>query len=141
MLFKSPKLSTEYGSLHPALRKVLAELDAQLAAWELPGLTITEALRTRDGQEALYWKRLRTPAMTEDKARRLARERFSWHLIGAAADFRNSMYSPAERRQIARWLRTRCPAPAWEVLEHDVGRGDHFHLGIRDFVWRKARTA
>lgn len=141
MLFKAPRLATEYPTLHPELRRVLAELEKQLAAWGLPSLTITEALRTPDDQERLYWKRELKPGVTEEHARALARARPSWHLHHCAADFRNSVYGPRDRRRIHYWLTQRCPSDEWEVLMHDIGRGDHFHVARKDESWRKARVA
>lgn len=138
MLFKTTAISTQFRDLHPDLRGLLHVLDAQLEVWKLPPFTVTEALRTKEGQEHIYWAQFSSKGFSEEEARRMARRKFSWHMCGCAADFRSSgqPYSDDERDQISEWLKDKCGGSAWELLEHDIGHGRHFHVAKRDFSWR-----
>lgn len=147
MKFKSPHLEVEYDGLHPEVKGVLEALDAWSADNGLPGVVITALFRTRSDMEAIYWRgiarrlALGTPGVpvgeVERSARKLARDKFSWHLCRCAADIRNFHYLPEQRRQVMAFLRERCPRPMFELVEHDVGKGDHIHVGRKDFGWRK----
>lgn len=139
MLFKTTRIGSEYPTLHKDLREKLSALETYLKAWSLPGLTITDAQRTVDEQEALYLPVYRKQGASEDDARKLARHRFSWHLLGCAADFRSSgpPWSKAATGRVNAWLKVNCPGALWEVLEHDLGTGLHFHLARRDFLARR----
>ncbi len=77
--------------------------------------------------------------LSETNARHKAETHFSWHLPMCAADFRSSgeRYSPPDVARILFWMKSRYQSPMWEVLSHDAGTGLHFHLGHRDFEWRR----
>lgn len=138
MLFKSTAMASEFRDLHPDLRSVLLVLDAQLDFWKLPPLTITDLLRTPVDQERLYTPQYLAKGFSDEDARRMARKKFSWHLVGAAADFRSSgpPYSDDERDRVSEWLNQKCGGSGWELLLHDIGHGKHFHVGRRDWTWK-----
>src|SRR5690606_32137181 len=72
----------------------------------------------------------------EAAAAEWARNKPSWHLWKTAVDLRNNHYTVDQRKRVMNWLRVKCQPPAgFELLEHDVGRGDHVHLATRDFIW------
>lgn len=137
MLFKTPSISAQFEAVHPELREALEELDADLRGDGLPELTVTDVGRTTAEQEEIYWRRYHLPNVSEAAARAKARRKFSWHLCGAAVDFRCWQYTPEQRRRIRAWIYRRCPSPLWEFLEHDTGSGVHFHLGRQDFEVRR----
>lgn len=76
--------------------------------------------------------------MTPEEREAWARAKFSWHCALCAVDIRNRVYSRAQRKVIMDFLRYGTNATEWEVLEHDVGRGDHIHLAFRDIDRKKA---
>ncbi len=139
MLFKSTAIASQFRDLHPDLKAVLYVLDAQLDFWKLPPLTVTDALRSADEQEALYTTHYLKKGFAQDEAERMARKKFSWHRVGTAVDFRSSghPYTDDERDQISQWLHEKCPSPEWELLFHDIGHGKHFHVARQDFLWRR----
>ena len=137
MHFKSPSVGAQYMALHPELRRALSELDLQVRDWGLEEICLTQAIRTPGEQEEIYWPRYIGPSVTEEEARAKARRKLSWHLFGTAADIRSKTYTAQERKKIAAWLKERCPRPEWEFIEHNIGHGDHFHLGRRDWLWAR----
>ncbi len=138
VLFKQAHLATELRESHPDLRKVLGELEEQLKAWGLPSFTVTDAHRTQRELEEIYTAKYMREGMATGPAKKMAGARRSWHVYRCAVDFRNHDYADADRDMILGWLRNRCPRPMWEVLEHViVGNKPHFHLGRRDFEWRR----
>ena len=126
--------------------------------WEAPFITCIR--RTPDDQERIYFpyaeKLVRSlemglalsdkervlaaelAKMTPEQRKAWARARFSWHVALCAVDIRNRCYSRAQRREIMNHLRFGTNTTDWEILEHDVGRGDHIHLGVRDAERKKA---
>ena len=140
MLFKTPRIASEYPLLHGDLREKLVQLSGQLAAWGLPEFTITDAIRTREEQAAIYLPHYRAKGFSETEALQLGRNKPSWHLPGFAADFRGSTrhYTREENARIRSWLEEHCPRKEWEVLLHNLGTGMHWHLGRRDFVGLRA---
>lgn len=144
MRFKSAALDMEFhGGLHPAVKDIVKDLDDWSKEQGLPSVVITHVLRTREDMEVLYWKRIHrqaNPPISEALARSMARRKFSWHLVGCAVDIRNNHYLPGQRKAVMAKLRTLAkPAHKFELLEHDIGRGDHIHLGIKDEDWKKER--
>ncbi len=139
MLFKTTAIASQFRDLHPDLRALLHVLDAQLEFWKLSPLTVTDAIRTTEEQERIYAPSFAAKGFSEDEARRMARRKFSWHLVGTGADFRSSgqPYSDEEQDQISEWLHAKCPGAMWELLLHDIGHGKHFHVAKRDWVWRQ----
>lgn len=145
MKFKTPALEFEFTGLHPDVRKKLIELDIWSVDRGFPEVVITEAFRTPAQMEATYWKSIAaklatelpeaSPAAREAVARSRARAKFSWHLVRCAADIRNRHYTPIQGRAVLTWLKDNCVA-GFEVVQHDVGRGDHIHLGKRDPEWK-----
>lgn len=141
MLFKSPSLSIQFDGLHPELRRVLKELDAKLAEWGFEQLTITDLWRDRAENAAIYLREGLAAGLTTGDAKWRAEHRFSWHFVMAAADARSTKYTAKQRKFILSWLTHRCPRHEWEVLEHTVGAGMHFHIARKDEEWRRAREA
>lgn len=143
MFFKSTKIGGEWISLHPDLRAVLHGLDDWMFENKLERMTITDALRTQQDQEDIYTPYYRERGYTPVEAKRLARGRFSWHLVGSAADFRHTVkpYTTAEMGEITARLKQVCqPASNWELLLHTVGRGLHFHVARREEYHRLPPT-
>lgn len=137
MHFKTPEIGLQWGSLHPELRTRLGELDEFLNESGLPTFTVTDAIRTPDEQEGLWWGDYLKKGYLETEARAKARAQFSWHLVATAADFRGFKPWGEERARVWGWLKQHCASSEWELLEHDVGTGRHFHLAYRDFGRRK----
>ena len=143
MNFKAPHLEVEFDHLHPELRALLLELDQWSGEHKFAAVLVAHALRTLDDQERIYLPIYQeNTGLPPERARALARQRFSWHLVGCAVDIRNSHYSEDERRTVVSWLRGRVEPVAgdWELLEHDIGRGEHIHIARRDVAWRKAHS-
>lgn len=88
----------------------------------------------------------RLTGLPDLQLQQLAEGRFSWHLVGCAADLRTRHYGrgvdhardpPAsEMMTVVRYLRERHPRPTWEALLETAG-GPHFHLAVRDETWRR----
>lgn len=140
MLFKTASIGQQYPGLHPELRRVLGELEQQLKEWGLPEPTITEANRTPEEQEEIYWRILSHRAegrvmkdVPEAEARMLARHKFTYHFVSAAADLR-----VADPDRALAWLQghLRKEREDFEMLVHDVV-GRHLHVAFRDRVARK----
>ena len=89
-------------------------------------------------QEDIYWRGIaKSKGLPETEARAEARKKFSWHLARCAVDLRNRHYTPVQLQQVMEFLQRDRKHPLWEILNHDVGRGDHLHIGRRDYSWRK----
>lgn len=131
--FKTPALEAQWPVLHPKLRVVLQLVDDWLFENGMERITVTDLLRTPADQERIYTPVFMGQGIPKDKAAQLARHRFSWHLVGSAADFRHSVkpYTQAEVDRINMKLQDLCPPSAWELLHHSVGLGMHFHVAIR----------
>jgi len=115
--FKRDHLRWEFDQqIHPAVRAIVRELDAHLGAKGWPGVTITHAWRSLASMADIYGRDWR------------ARGLWSWHLVGRAVDIRNRDWSPEQREEITAWLEDHWPDA--EVLMHDIGRGNHLHLGV-----------
>ena len=143
MNFKSEHLETEFDHLHPELRRLVSELDQWSAEHRFPAPIVTHALRSLDDQERIYAPIYAdNTGLPVERCKSLARQRFSWHLVGCAVDLRNAHYSDDERRAVMGFVHNHIePCPGnWEVLAHDIGRGDHLHLARRDVAWRKAHA-
>lgn len=137
MKFKVPWLESEFAHLHPHVQSALKALDAYSASHGLPEPLVTHCFRNASQQEAYYWRGIeKRLGVTEAEARQAARSRFSWHRVGCAADVRNSHYTPKQLEEVLSFLREGRASPLWEILSHDVGRGEHLHLARRDFSWR-----
>lgn len=74
---------------------------------------------------------------------RWALQRFSWHLVDTAIDARNTHYSRTQLGWVEDWFRNRLKDEPlvdgrnpWEFLVHDIGNGNHLHLGFRDTTRR-----
>lgn len=160
MKFARPAIEAQYAALHPEVRAKLEDADAfvQGQGWE--EVYVTCVKRTDDDQERIYLpyaERLvadlamgiisakekalaKTLAeMTPEQRKGWARAKFSWHLVDCAADIRNRCYTAAQRKSLMERLRKGTSTTTHEVIEHDVGRGNHIHVGRKDFGWRKAR--
>lgn len=138
--FKTARCEKEFLLLHPRVRTLVAELDSFSAQQKFPNVVVTHVHRTPVEQKAIY----------------KGAKDFSWHMVYCACDLRNNHYSPAQLDRVVEFLRTqtqdeaqslsrlrkllgrivRPPKPTWEILAHDVGRGEHIHVGLRDTNWR-----
>lgn len=159
MIYADPKMKDEYPLLPEQLRKKLEDADAWLKAKGWPELFITCIGRTDDDSERIYTpvaerlvrdlelKNLKTDRervlagelakMNPTQRRAWARAKFSWHRCLCAVDIRNRCFSREQRRELMNHLRFGTSPTTHEVLEHDVGRGDHIHLAFKDFAQRK----
>lgn len=136
MKYLRPELELEVQALHPKVRAKLDELEAWSRDEGLPEPVVTNVLRTEDDQERLYLGLYLSRGHSPDIAREKARARFSWHLVACAVDLRNRHYTPPQRKAVMQFLRQQCAPGEWELLEHDIGRGDHIHVAVRDEQWR-----
>lgn len=139
MQFKTPVIASQFLGLHPDLRVLLHDLDEWLWDNKMERLTVTDALRTREDQRRLYTKTYQAQRMSDAEAQDKAFRRFSYHLCACAADFRHTVkpYMADEQKRIWEWLAKHCTGSEWELLEHDLGWGKHFHIARRDFEWRR----
>lgn len=134
MLFKTPEMSAQYGALHPEIRRLVADIDLKASDLGFAPFTMTEGFRTRREQTRIYTDIYLSEKYTPDEALARAEKQFSWHLCGCAIDFRNHALSTKQRAQVFAWLDERCrPPELWEVKQHNVGAGLHFHVGWRDW--------
>lgn len=140
--FKTPALEAQFESLHPDVRVLLHDLDEWLFDSGMERLTVTDILRTREEQERIYTPYYLARGFSETESRQMARERFSWHLVSSAADFRHSIrpYTQEEQGTILARLHGLCPKDKWELLLHDLGMGLHFHVARRE-TYRPKRGA
>lgn len=152
-------MAEDFPLLPVALRDKVTGLAAWLHSkgWEPPTLTCIR--RTKGDQRRIYVpyaerlvSALARGAPLEPKEKALAvelakmtpaqrvtwaEEKFSWHVVLCAVDIRNRCYSRVQRKEIMAFLRHGTNPTDWEILEHDVGRGDHIHVGVRDAARRK----
>ena len=116
MRFALGHLDEEFERVHPAVRAVVCELDQYLDENDLAPVVVTHALRSESSMAAIYgedWK---------------MKGRFSWHLVGRAVDIRNRDWTEDEIEKVVAWLTENWPHA--EVISHDIGHGNHLHLGI-----------
>lgn len=158
MKYADPKMAEEFKLLPVQLQAKLLRADAWLAAQGWPELFLTCVGRTDDDSERIYTpvadklvrdlelKNLKTDRekvlagilrdMTPAQRKAWARAKFSWHRCLCAVDVRNRVFSREQRRALMNHLRFQTDSATWEVLEHDIGRGDHIHLAYKDFEQR-----
>jgi hypothetical protein len=132
--FKTPAMEAQFKSVHPDVRVLVHDLDEWLFESKMERLTVTDVWRTAEEQERIYTPYYLARGFSEKESRQLARERFSWHRVGSAVDFRHSVkpYSQEEQDRIFAWLKAQCPTEKWELLLHTVGHGLHFHVARRE---------
>lgn len=169
--FKEKRMEQDFLILHPELLDLALRFADYSAQNGMPRPIVTDMIRYKSEQRAIYVKvglamiaELKKGTLDGDKraeAERLAdltpeglakwaEDKFSWHLVGCALDFRTEqsgkpVYTPSQHRLVLAWFRKEThrqqpgdpAAQLWEFLEHDVGRGDHMHVGRRDFGWRR----
>lgn len=137
MDFKYAYLKKQYALLHPKVQGVVQELDLWLTRENLPVMILTHIYRTPQEQELFYWKQVSEDLnCAEEIARETARNKFSWHRCYCAVDIRNSNFSAVDKTRIFKQLKTGRGDSRWEILNHDIGQGEHFHVGYKDFDWR-----
>ena len=161
MIFKSPREAREFPELHPEVRAAAEDLDAHARATGLPELVVTGCIRTRAEQRAIYipvghflleahaagrilspmqrrdLAQITAPGGTPEAIATWAEGRYSDHLVRCAVDFRNRHLKPPELAAYMHRLRTgRALLTRWQILSHDVGRGEHIHVGVRDQEWK-----
>ena len=145
MRYKTPELEEQYKRLHPRLLSVTQELEDFCRKQAYPEPMATHIDRTRDQQEDIYWRIILAQgkgALTEAQARYQARNRFTWHFVRCAIDLRDYIYTPAQLAVLLPFLKTITTGKGkdYEFLYHDVGRGNHLHIGFRDNQWAKTIT-
>lgn len=140
MLYKTQRIEAEFQTLHPELLKVARELETYCKAKHYAEPVATHVKRYGVEQVDIYWKNImRTQKVSEAAARSLAAKRPTLHFHLLAFDLRDFIYTPMQVRDLLQWLEARCPkAKGWEILYHDVGRGNHFHIGYHDKAWQAA---
>lgn len=142
MKFKTPELEDEFRILHPEVPPVLWDLDRWSDEEGLPEVVVTHVVRTPEQQAEFYWQDFqRRLGLEEKEARNLASKKFSWHSVRCAVDIRNSHYTHEQLLAVLQHLKPLCRSPMWELLSHDIGRGEHIHIGRQDFAWRKHHGA
>ncbi len=141
MQFKSPELAVQYARVNPTLKEFIIEFEQFCKDSSFPEPMATHILRTRDQQEDIYWRIIYTQAkgaFTEAGAKNQARHKWTWHFVLCAIDLRDYIYDDQQLPVVLAWLAKKTKDDAkWEYLYHDVGRGKHLHIGIRDNVWAK----
>ena len=159
MIYATPAMAEEFKQLPEALQAKLLAADSWLKGQGWPELFLTCVGRTDDDSERIYTpvadklvrdlglKNLKTDRekvlagilrdMNALQRKAWARAKFSWHRCLCAVDIRNRVYSREQRRALMNHLRFGTDAATWEILEHDVGRGDQIHLAFKDFAQRK----
>jgi len=159
MKFATPNLELEFNALHPDVRKAIKDLDEWSKKRGFPEVVVTHCLRTRDDQERIYFKYVqglrkkradkvqltaaeqRISIMSDKDAKAWAREKFSWHLVACAVDIRNIHYTRTQLLEVLGYLKTGRALGPWEILSHDVSNGNHIHVGVKDFAFRKKYTS
>ena len=119
--FKTPELEKQFALMNPAARAALCELAREVVARGLRHVVVTDLLRTKEDQRALYGDP----------------NKFSHHLYGRAWDVRvvgggETRYSAADAAALHTWLASHWPKA--EVLLHGQnGKSDnsHLHFAIR----------
>lgn len=139
--FKSPNLEMELNTAHPEIRKILAELADYCQHEDIPAPLVTEVLRSPDDQERIYYQQMmRQFSLTEEAARRRARNKDSMHLYGCALDLRTIHWSVKQKALVVSFLRTAMKriaskTGAWEFIPEVHGTGPHIHIARKDNVW------
>lgn len=138
MRFKTENLKKEYDQLQPEVVQKLIGLEEYSKQKGYPEPMLTHVKRTRAQQKTIYWQaeQAKNRKLNENQARELAGKRFTWHFHLCAADLRSSHYTAEQLADVVRYLKEGTDA-GWEVLYHDVGSGDHLHVGRKDNVWAK----
>lgn len=137
---ESPRLKEEFTKLHENCLMAANNLENFLTLNSMPEAVVTHILRTIPEQEDIYWRNIMVAQkLTEVDARAKARAQWSWHLVYCAFDLRDFIYTPAQLRRIVDFLMVEYPASqGWEILCHNVGSGNHLHVGFRDYSRHKA---
>lgn len=163
--FAFSKLEGEFVGIHPQVKSLVEQLQYHSENIGFPDVVITHAFRTKTQQKTIYMgvaavilkKIANDNTLTESESdilerveqisdsqnitlekafERWAEARFSWHMARTAVDLRNKHYSSKQRAAVMAFLRARISKGEWELLEHDIGRGDHIHLAKRDAEWK-----
>lgn len=147
--------------LHPDVRNLVWALDKWSVENGIPEVEITECFRTVEEQEHIYFgyfKRLIATfesqgklqsgeaniaismrPKSDDELKKIAREKFSWHMVHCATDIRtitSGHYTVDQAHKVFEFLKSKAkPESKWELLAHDVA-GPHIHIGLRDFNYR-----
>jgi len=161
MRYVKIELAAQLVASHPALLDALRELENWSRSNNIPEPTITELWRTPRQQGDIYmqiWgdilrrmkkggpvtdeeleqvKEYGLENLNDDELRDRAEHKTTWHFYRCAADLRTFEYSKKQVSAVRNWLRTRCPKPIWERITEKHGTGDHIHIAIRAFEWRR----
>ncbi len=160
MNFKLASMVAQFQKeLDPQVRLVVESLDTYSAENSIPGVWVTEVVRTPQEQEAIYLGyadrilyrvkaghhltdsdrhlALELHRLPREKLRDWARQKFSWHMVGQAVDLRSRHYTEKQMQHVMDFLTKRCPKPAWELLAHDV-TAEHVHIAFKSPEKRKA---
>lgn len=160
MKFKIPTMADDFLRVHPDVQDLARLFESWSRDQGLPEPVVTDVIRTKSQQRAIYVPYAQeliadfeggVPMQDNDRALAIklmdlnddgiaqwAEQRFSWHLVGCAVDLRSRDYTAPQLAAVLGWFRRMALPPTFEFLEHDVGRGDHMHLGRRDFAWRNS---
>lgn len=165
--FASTILKAQFEGVHPELQQLVKNFAEQSEQSNWPTPVITCAWRDKSGMRAIYYpyavniieKRKRGETLTDSENRVIlvlydiadkyyhsnistavshwVDSKFSWHMVRCAVDLRNKHYTKEQMEAVNNWFKANVGAPLFEYLMHDVGRGDHIHVAIKDKKWRK----
>jgi hypothetical protein len=137
VVYKQPGLSKEFSEAHPKSRLLVESVDEFVRREGWPDVMITAVFRTPSQQEAFYWKQVQeTLRCTEKIAREIARAKPSWHLWRTGIDFSSKRYDRQQAQRILEYLKSGRQGLEWEILHHDIGAGEHFHVAFKDREWK-----
>lgn len=163
--FAHEGLKVEFDGLHPAVKAVIQSLQSYSESVGFPNVVITHCWRTKVHQKKMYTsvadnilEKLKNDiTLTDEESRMLERvesiaksqnlslekafdrwaeTKFSWHMARCAADIRNRHYNKSQRQAVMAFLMGKISRGEWELLEHDIGRGDHIHIAKKDAEWK-----
>lgn len=161
MKFASGEVQAQLPQSHPDLCSLARDFDVWSTQAFIPEPFIVELWRTRQEQGDIYvqvWRdiqrRLKAGQpvinlqgfkpeyvdLDDGELRERAEEKFSWHLVRCAADFRTKHYSVPQLTRVIGFFKQRCSSPLWELVFEPHGTSMHIHAAKRDFRWRTRFT-
>lgn len=141
---KSPRIEEEWRKLPPKLTGLICFMDDWLFSQGMERLTVSDAYRSDDDSEIIYFQHYLSKGNSPAKARQLARTRPSLHKEWRAVDFRHTVkrYTKAEMDRIWAKLEELCnPREQWQLDLHQVFGGIHFHVGFKGVIEQPKRGA
>ncbi len=164
MQFKTPGIEAFFKGplLHPDARRAAVDFDHWSGKNGLPEAVVSDLQRSKQRLTETYFGRfkdLRALAIVGTLANQspedqllamklkdlgdavllsMAKDRFSWHIVGSGIDFSGNKYSNRQADKIHEYFTGLYKKPDWEYLKHIViGDKPHFHLGRRDYAWKE----